>query len=84
MEKQFDSLAGTVMMRTADFTKQQEEAEERIKLLEATLRFYANTDHYETGFPKGERLVTHIESDGGERARKALNGGVSEEAKRLL
>jgi hypothetical protein len=49
--------------------------QERIELLESALRFYADESNY---------VGTNIELDKGIRARKALTGDVSDEAKSML
>lgn len=56
---------------------------ERIALLEAALRFYADETNY-VNVPIGYALMTRAEMDGGERARKALAGDISGEAKEML
>ncbi len=46
---------------------------DRVLELEAVLEFYANTSNYKRPGPDGFPLASRVESDGGQRARKALN-----------
>lgn len=60
------------------------ECNQRIALLEAALKFYANSDNYIATAVGEYTIPSYVSADGGERARKALTNDLSDEARRYL